>query len=293
MTFLSMLGQQGGLLLESIRLYRADQVQRERIVHIREVQKQLVEAREEERRSLAAEIHDEPIQMLVGSLVRLNLIRDSLVTRPQLSQQQIDHAITSLTLAEKSMRRIMTGVFPALLQDLGLTAALESLCEDFHKNGLATAPLHISIKVSGIPRGWKLPMGIGLAIYRFVQEGLNNVVGHAGATQAEVTIEYGGELVTLQVVDNGRGVDTQRLLSRRREGHVGLLGLEERLGALGGSITLDSLPAGGGRLWGQFSHECPSPDVGAHWTFEYELTPVSLIKESAKGPAVGPVQTQR
>ncbi len=280
--FLRALGQQSALLLESIRLSEADRVQKEHMEHIREIQRYMVQARDEERRSLAAEIHDEPIQKLVGSVVRLNLIRDFLATRPELSQQQLAHVIGSITQAEKSLRRIMTGVFPSLLQDLGLLAALEALFQDLRESGLVMTRVHLTIGVKGISSAWNPPLAVGLVIYRFIQEGLRNVLAHSGATEARANVEYGAEAATIEVVDNGKGIDPQRVVSRRQEGHVGLLGLEERLGTLGGSIALDSQPEGGTRLWGQFPHQSSSPDPEARWSIECDLTPLPLAERPAE-----------
>ena len=288
--FLRALGQQGALLLESIRLSEADRAQRERMEHMREIQRYMVQARDEERRSLATEIHDEPIQMLVGSVVRLNLIRDSLITRPDLSQQQLEHVITSLGRAEKSLRHIMTGVFPSLLQDLGLLAALEALCQDLETSGLTTTQVHLTISVKGVSSDWSPPLAEGLVIYRFIQEGLRNVLAHAGATHVWATAEYGAEAATLELIDNGRGIDSERAMSRRQEGHVGLLGLEERLGALRGSMSLDNRPEGGARLSGQFPHQSPSPDPEAQWSFAYTFTPLPVTQRPAETPVGSPVR---
>ena len=105
------------------------------------------------------------------------------------------------------------------------------------------------------------------------------------ATEARVTVEYGPEYVTLDVVDNGEGIDAKRVVDRRKEGHVGLLGLEERLGALGGSITLNNVPGGGARLAGEFPHQAPSPSSGARWSIQYDFTP--LVGEETDIPLAG------
>ncbi|MCH8186548.1 MAG: GAF domain-containing protein [Chloroflexi bacterium] len=273
--FLRALGQQGALLLEGIRLTEADRIQRENMEHIKEIQRYMVQARDEERLSLATEIHAEPIQMVVGSVVRINLIRDYLNTKPDLVRQQLDHVLGTLTRAEDSLRRIMRGVFPSLLQDLGLLTALEALCQDLQGSGLAMTEVHLNMEVKGVPEDWSPPLAVGVVIYRFIQEGLRNILDHAAATSARVTVEYGPENVVLDVVDNGEGIDAKRVVDRRKEGHVGLLGLEERLGALGGSITLNNVPGGGARLAGDFPHQAPTPDPEARWAIQYDFTPLA------------------
>ncbi|MBI4338828.1 MAG: GAF domain-containing protein [Chloroflexi bacterium] len=273
MALLAALGQQAALLLESLRLTEADRSQRERMERLREVQRYMVEAREEERRSLAKDIHDEPIQMLVASLVRLNLILDAAITRPDLVHQQLQNVARTVGRAEQSLRSIMRGVFPSLLQDLGLLAALEALCQDLGGSTLARTPVHLKMTVDGVPHLWNPPLTVGLVIYRFVQEGLRNTLAHAEATEVQATVVYGPDEVTMEVVDNGRGVDAERTTRRRQEGHIGLLGLEERLGALGGNVTINNRAEGGVQLWGEFPHHAPTPDPQAQWSFEYQFVP--------------------
>ena len=280
--FLQALGQQAALLLESNRLLETERDQAERMEHMREIQRYMIEARDDERRSLAAEIHDDPIQMLVGSLVRISLIQEHLTTRPELSLQQLEKVTENLRHAEKSMRRIMSGVFPALLQDLGLLTAIEALCQDLQDSGLTPVPTHISVQVKGVASGWEPPLPVGLVIYRFVQEGLRNMLAHSGATEAKVTVDYKQDSGTVEVLDNGTGIDWDRVTTRRQGGHVGLLALEERLGSIGGSMNLSGGPKGGARLFCQFPHQSPSPDPEARWSFEYEVTPLSVVETQAE-----------
>lgn len=290
--FLRSVGQHGALLLESLRLSEAERVRKEQMDRMRELQRYMVQARDDERRTLATAIHDEPIQMLAGSLVRLNLIRDSLVTRPDLSRQQIDHVLASLVRAESSLRRIMTGVFPPLLQDLGLHTALEALYQDLERNGSHMTPVHLNVEAEGLPEDWSPPLAVSLVIYRFIQEGLRNALSHSGATEAWVTIDYGAEVATLRVLDNGRGIDPERIASRRREGHVGLMGLEERLGALSGSLSLNNRLEGGACLQGQFPHQAASPRPETRWSSEYNFVPIQAAVSPEEAPAKASVQNR-
>jgi len=245
---------------------------------IREIQRSIIQARDEERCSLAAEIHDEPLQMLAASAVRLNLIRDSLTTRPDLSQEQLSHAITNLGRAENSLRRIMKGVFPSAIDDLGLLTALDGLFKDLKLSGMAKTQVHLNVDVKGIYYDWNPPLPVGIVIYRFIQEGLRNILVHSHCTRASITVEYESDVTTLEAVDNGRGIDPVRIISRRKEGHVGLLGLEERLGSVGGSIYLSNRSEGGTSLWGQFSHQAPSLDPKTRWSGEYDFVPQATLR---------------
>ena len=219
------------------------------------------------------------------------MIRECLLTRPEMSQQQLDHVVTNLLRAEKSLRRIMTGVFPSLLSDLGLLAALEALFQDLENSGTAKTNIHLHVQVKGIASNWNPPLDVGLVIYRFVQEGLRNALGHSQASEVKVTAEYLDEAAIVEVVDNGQGIDTQRIVSRRKEGHVGLLGLEERLGAIGGTINLSNCAEGGASLTGMFPHQSPSPDPEALWSVEYDFTPLLLPESQTETSEKTPVRT--
>jgi len=282
-----------GAFLGSMRLAKAGLAEGVRIEDIREIQRSIIQARDEERCSLAAEIHDEPLQMLAASAVRLNLIRDSLITRPDLSQEQLNHAITNLGRAEDSLRRIMKGVFPSTIQDLGLLTALDGLFKDLKLSGMAKTQVHLRVDVKGIYHDWNPPLPVGIVIYRFIQEGLRNILVHSHCTRASITVEYELDVTTLEAVDNGRGIDPGRITSRRKEGHVGLLGLEERLGSVGGNIYLSNRPEGGTSLWGQFSHQAPSLDPKTRWSAEYDFIPQALVESPPTSPGRTPSHSHR
>jgi len=267
-----------GAFLGGMRLAKANRAQGVGMEDIREIQRSIIQARDEERCSLAAEIHDEPLQMLAASAVRLNLIRDTLTTRPDMSQEQLNHAIANLGRAEDSLRRIMKGVFPSTIEDLGLLNALDGMFRDLELGGTAETQVHLKVDVKGIHSDWNPPPPVGIVIYRFIQEGLRNILVHSHCTKASITVEYESDVTTLEALDNGRGIDPGRITSRRKEGHVGLLGLEERLGSVGGNIYLSNRPEGGTMLWGQFSHHAPSRDPKTRWSAEYDFIPQTLIE---------------
>jgi signal transduction histidine kinase len=119
-------------------------------------------------------------------------------------------------------------------------ADLEVLLGEVAKAGLA-----VRLRVEGTPS--PLPAGVDLSAYRIVQEALTNVVKHAGPARAQVTIRYGDQDVTVEVIDDGRGVVTSVSDGRAGTGH-GLIGMRERVAAFNGDLEVGPRPDGGFRV---------------------------------------------
>lgn len=193
----------------------------------------------EERTRLAREIHDTLAQGLAGVAVQIGAARQGLTLlrddgQPGLLTSLGEHlgiaeGLTRETLAEA--RRSVWNLRAPLLERGGLRDALETIA--------AQSALAVRVVVSGDP--WPLAPAVEAALLRVAQEGLANAAKHAGATQVAIDLSYGPEAVELQVGDDGRGFATE-LLSRRPApgpaGGFGLLGIDERLAALGGSVEL-------------------------------------------------------
>jgi signal transduction histidine kinase len=141
----------------------------------------------------------------------------------------------------RSIRSVTNDLRPSLLDDLGLLPALRSLCADFQERSGVRTTLDAPATLP------PLPEDADLALFRAMQEGLSNVARHAGASAVHVTVEVteaaagAPPAVTLTVRDDGAGVVTPADLARwEREGHMGLVGMRERIGALGGTVALGS-----------------------------------------------------
>jgi signal transduction histidine kinase len=128
---------------------------------------------------------------------------------------------------------------PSLLDDLGLLPALRSLVADFaERSGIRTS---LSAPAS-LPT---LPAEAELALFRALQEALANVARHAEAAAVEIAISASGGRVQLQVRDDGRGLPAGRAEDYESRGHMGLAGMRERIGALGGTVRVHGAPGGG------------------------------------------------
>lgn len=184
---------------------------------------------EGERRRLSRELHDETAQTLSAVKLEVGMLREGASAD---ARDRLDHVLGLVDGGIRAIRRLMNDLRPALLDDLGLTAAIRALAADVQGRGTlaiaVTAP-------DAVPR---LPSEVELALFRAVQEALANVVRHAGATRVEITLTADRTALHLAVSDNGRGFESVAPVPGAVE-HLGLAGMRERIAALGGTVSID------------------------------------------------------
>ncbi len=205
----------------------------------------LTQGQEEERKRLARELHDETVQSLIAFEQKLQMAQRALGRDPQAAAARLDElrAMTSDLIQE--MRRFSRNLRPIYLEDLGLIPALEMLTRE--ANGSHNGALTTSFNVTGTPQRLKPEREI--ALYRIVQEALNNVVAHANATRADVSVTFVADEVAVIIWDNGAGfVIPDRPGELAEAGHYGLLGMRERAELAGGWLGIESEPGQGTRI---------------------------------------------
>jgi signal transduction histidine kinase len=205
---------------------------------LRQYAHQALLSQEEERQRLSHELHDSTLQDLVGLTQRVELCRFELERDPLLARRRLDeiHGLLEQTLGD--VRRISNALRPSVLEDLGLSVALEALCKDLKQEKPA---LRCDYTVSGEPQ--RLSPDLELAVYRVVQEALANVRKHApDATLVQVELGFGKTEIQATVRNNGEGFDRQDVRSYVRSGHLGLAGMYERARLFGGSLNITSDP---------------------------------------------------
>jgi two-component system sensor histidine kinase UhpB len=204
---------------------------------LRKLSASVVEAREEERRRIARELHDELGQRLTALKIDLANLADSAALSSADPRVANMSATIDDTLA--SVRRIASDLRPLMLDDLGLNAAIEWLAEDTSRR------IGIDVQAHLPPEEPALDHRVAIALYRMVQEALTNVARHARASEVTIELRSDGEALLLSVVDDGVGLAEGAL---QRSGSFGLLGLRERAHMLGGDVQVSAEPGGGTRL---------------------------------------------
>jgi len=204
---------------------------------LRRLSTSVVEAREEERRRIARELHDELGQRLTALKMELSALPG--VGAQAARQERVDGLMTMLDDTLASVRRISADLRPMMLDDLGLNAAIEWLARDIARR------MGIEITVRLNENDAPVDDRVATAVFRMVQEALTNVVRHARATDVTVLVQqHDGEL-ELVVEDNGIGYPEAAM---QREGSFGLLGMRERATMLGGQLAYGNAPGRGARL---------------------------------------------
>ncbi|MGQ9513072.1 sensor histidine kinase [Thermodesulfitimonas sp.] len=199
----------------------------------------ILEAQEEERRRVAREIHDGPAQSMANVVMRAEfclklLDRDPAKLREELLALQ-DLIRTSL----QDTRKIIFDLRPMALDDLGLAAALKKFIANYKEQ----YGLPVEYQYFGPQK--RLPPAVEVALFRIVQEALNNIYKHAHATSALVKLEVLPARVNLVVRDNGKGFDVEKVLKDLERKGYGLLGIRERVQLLNGELEIVSLPGKG------------------------------------------------
>ena len=194
---------------------------------------QVVLAQEEERKRISVDLHDSVAQWLVAASYHIQTCNHDMagnnLTR---AQEELSSVGTTINKSLKELRRVVIGLRPPALDELGLTHALRKSVEELRSDGLDG-----KFSEMGVP--CRLPSSVEIAAYRIVQEALNNIRKHAGATQVNVRLQFLKEKLMVDISDNGKGFDLVRTLDSAVEvGHVGLAGMRQRVEMLGGNIKI-------------------------------------------------------
>src|SRR5882757_2032957 len=200
--------------------------------------RQLNETLEEEIKRIAYAVHDEAGQLLVA--VHLALAEVALEL-PELQQAQFARIKEMLNQVEKHLRRYSHELRPTILDDLGWIPAIRFLAEGV--SARAGLPIHIEATVSG-----RLPGPVETALYRTVQEGLTNAVKHAKAKNIWIRARKERYELCCSIRDDGAGFDTLQVQTEPSRKGLGLIAMQERMSAIGGTLHVESCPGRGTEL---------------------------------------------
>ncbi|HRJ58795.1 MAG TPA: HAMP domain-containing protein [Anaerolineales bacterium] len=209
-------------------LARTDELRKEREVLRRQLLEKVIATQEDERRRIARELHDSTSQNLTSLIVGLRVMETNCAQCASISKATDLRDVASKTLDE--VHDLSMRLRPRVLDDLGLSAALERLVSEWQTR--YKIPVDVAIQL-----GERLPGEVETAIYRIVQETLTNIARHAQAKSASILVERHGDMVRAIVEDDGIGFDIN---ANHGERHLGLLGMRERAEFLHGALTIES-----------------------------------------------------
>jgi signal transduction histidine kinase len=229
---LAELATQAGLALRNVAL-TADL--RHQLEELGRSRKRLVTAQDEERRRIERNLHDGAQQQLVAIGVRLRLADQMIDRDPAKAHEMLAGVQTESQEAIDALRDLARGIYPPVLADRGLVVALEAQARKSH--------VPVEIRGEGLER---YPQEIEAAAYFCVLEALQNVAKYAGASRATVSLAQDDGWIRFEVNDDGAGFDPGTVAKGS-----GLQNMEDRLAALGGSLTLESSPGAGTTVLGR------------------------------------------
>jgi PAS domain S-box-containing protein len=237
-------------ITERIRAEHEREVERERLeeqVHLtsealgetraelRALSGHLIKAQEEERRRVARELHDDLNQRSAIAEMQLERIIPLIPAEDERVHHLLRDVRQQISRLSAGLREVSHRLHPAVVEDLGLAAALRSLVDEFRENGFEVTCMAPRVTQD-------LPIDIATALYRIAQEALRNAFKHARGAPVRVSLEETGRELRLKIEDAGPGFD---LNSVRGKGGLGLLSMQERARLAGGSLLLRTRPGDG------------------------------------------------
>ncbi|HEX9076915.1 MAG TPA: GAF domain-containing sensor histidine kinase, partial [Anaerolineae bacterium] len=194
-----------------------------------------IDIQEQERARIARDMHDGVVQLI--SAARFELQAAKTYSRPAFAptaEEKLETTHQILEEMEKEIRRTIYNLHPPILDAVGLAPALRKYASSFQElSGIAC-----EMEVEGMP--YRLTAATEIAVFRVVQEALQNVAAHANAERAHVSVNYEPEMLAIRIHDDGTGFDYDRWMQGHYSNHLGLFGMRERITSLGGTMDVHS-----------------------------------------------------
>jgi signal transduction histidine kinase len=230
---------------ELVVLHRQREQAREQLddayQRLRRLTRRLEAAKEDERKRIARELHDEMGPSLTAVIINLQLL--STQGYPDSLARRIEDTIDLVDRMIQRIREVSLDLRPPLIDELGLMPALGGYLESISER------TGVKISVGGNEDLGRLPVHLPITAFRIVQEAVTNVTRHADAGHVDVVVRRNGSWLDVRVEDDGKGFDVGEAMDRASSGKaIGLLGMQERVGMVGGEIEIDSRPGGGTRI---------------------------------------------
>jgi two-component system sensor histidine kinase DegS len=203
----------------------------------------IIEAQEEERLRLARQMHDGPAQSLTNLMLQAEICERLFDTDPIQARVELGNLKNAVTATFQKIRGFIATLRPMMLDDLGLIPTVRQYVQGFEEK------THLSTHFTVIGRDSRLPSHLEVALFRMIQDLLNNVQIHAQASHIQVSLDFRDELVIATVEDDGSGFDVSEFQARAAERKgMGLATLTERAELLGGRVQIDGRMGRGTRV---------------------------------------------
>jgi len=199
----------------------------------------LIEAQEQERARIARELHDDLSQRMALLQIHLEQFQQDTTGLSSKARQQLHNIAEIATEVSADTHGLSHRLHPSKLDTLGLVASLTGLCREFSEQHR----LQVQFVHHDIPG--KIPKDVTLCLFRIVQEALQNVVKHSGASEATVQLAVHDDRIELAICDSGVGFNPE---SAKGDASLGLISMRERLRLVGGHLAVESEPARGTRI---------------------------------------------
>lgn len=230
-------------------VWKIEAVQQKQFVGAR-----IIKAQEDERYRISRDLHDGPAQDMAHLMMQASIVEKLIDIDPDEAKRTVAELRHNINDCLRDVRQVIFDMRPMALDDLGLTAAVQQLVSKMAARGIVYATFGVDGKE------YEVPKHVGIAIFRIVQEALNNVAAHAGTDRASVRMLYTEQALSVLVEDMGNGFDpdeqeeetsaemeTEDPLEEPR-GHFGVLGMKERARIIGAEFLVKSAPGKGTRV---------------------------------------------
>jgi len=199
--------------------------------------------REEEKKKIARDLHDQASQLLASLHIYLEAAIETLPTDLKKAEELLRKAQELSTTILDEIHNLIYELRPSLLDELGLVAAVSSLID----NSLRATRIKVGLRTTGPER--RLSPRVEIALFRVVQETINNILKHAKAQQVRITLYFKSKSLKITIEDDGVGFDVPEILnSRSKTRGLGLLGIRERMDSINGSLAINSRIGKGTRI---------------------------------------------
>ena len=208
--------------------------------------RRLSEAEENERRRIARELHDQIGQSITGLMLGLKRLEQAVASKanPEAAQSSITWLQAIANSIGRDIHRLAADLRPTALDDLGFQEAIKALCSEWSSRFQIRADLQF------LGNQTRLPADVEIAIYRATQEGLTNILKHAGARNVSMVVDNRPGELRVIIEDDGQGfIPGESIQKEGGREKLGLSGMRERLGLIGGSLVIEAEPGAGTTLF--------------------------------------------